>query len=1132
MVNKKVVGVLTLLISLSIIYIYTSQVKLKVATDKTTFYVYLNNSWQIGGNEYNKLYNGTKSISKTGTTVDSIIVNNTVTIRRVATYQTGTDIIDTYKFDGSISDVSKIPISHTIEIFNGKGLIYQYDATSLTYSGPTKTNVHSPQLFGRGMKIEWDEKNYFATLYSSRDLRLKYKILSVYEIYNIRMFDPTVTLLLNSSSVNRIYEYNEPINITGTTDTNSVCLSIDAYGYGNNYTCNTSSSNVNVTLNAFTNQFKFNDSTTFKNLTVNTTVFIQFHNKSIDLVNSKWNFTGFGTNGFKYDTNVGEAPSEYFEYFFGDTSTNVMQSVYLLWNETNGNNNYNKLKVYIYGRNGNPENLNARYNITICPTTGTDSSSATCSGTEVILNSTFNASNTFSTSTGWINILVNAFDTQNKTTYLFKFVNTTGSDKDGNNDFWQLGTTSTNNIYGFNTMIISKPENAFSNYSPLMDFILSISKFSTNIQIDVGNDGNVDKCFNGYLNGSVFVLSTLNDSSSAKNFTFGIDGGYNTAYINLPRQINISSAYLDVTGYMYYGRPYTYGLGASSGNTNPTYAYDGNLNDTTTYARAQGDGYAQPGLIIYYFSLGKNVSGAKIFYTVNGTTSTVIELYNYTKLDYDIVNVAPLTIATTSSSISSDYINSTGNVNLRIRTGSISPGIWINLWDTYIQGEGNSSGLSSVYPNNTYINTGNDLNIEWNYVGVFNKIVTIKDKYLIENFENVSGVTNYSGASTAISTSLYATEGVNSTLLNHTSTAYTLSGWRYPVNTWKDMSNISNWVDSQTQICFDAWIVNASKIIWINIALTEFEDINYIDWVWNDYTSGANTLCKDFSQYNERSGDASLTNKTVITMYVESDNVPAWIYIDNLRFKFKTNISSDLTSYLWSSDCTGINCNVPILLYSSTAGILQISNINIQYNPNPISLNLTRFKEYLNTSINVPIRINASSWGTLQINNLNFPYNGSQNITIIAHTPNYSVNDTQFAYVAFSNYSKTLPYTFTDVMILIPTSNSSKNVTPYGQTNTTPFFNITGKNYDKDFDLGIRLNTTAHSCFNITVSNTTSKSDGFILNTTFRKDLWNMGYLESQGLRYWLDLNNCPIMILRNITIQTKSCCSSCMSCW
>ncbi|MCK5016700.1 MAG: LamG domain-containing protein, partial [Candidatus Peribacteraceae bacterium] len=104
-------------------------------------------------------------------------------------------IVDTYFLDGKITDKEQFPVSHTIEIFNAKGLIFQYEVQRLVYTGDTVWGIDSPQSFGRNMKVEWDSSNYYSRIYKYKNkdegkLTIKYRITEDYVKLNLRLFDP------------------------------------------------------------------------------------------------------------------------------------------------------------------------------------------------------------------------------------------------------------------------------------------------------------------------------------------------------------------------------------------------------------------------------------------------------------------------------------------------------------------------------------------------------------------------------------------------------------------------------------------------------------------------------------------------------------------------------------------------------------------------------------------------------------------------------------------------------------------------------------------------------------------------------------------------------------------------------
>ena len=192
------IGFLILLIFSSGLYITLSEkARIRIDYDKSVFYV-KDSRWVIAGTEYNKMYSGTSLVYRDASKIkiDRDINQNIVTIKRTTPYKNGATIVDTYKFDAYLNNVEFFPVSHTIEIFNGKGYIYQYEVRDLVYSGETKSALGTNEMsFGRNMKVIWDKANYYAQVYKSGVLKIKYKPNSDYVKYDVRLYDPpSVTL--------------------------------------------------------------------------------------------------------------------------------------------------------------------------------------------------------------------------------------------------------------------------------------------------------------------------------------------------------------------------------------------------------------------------------------------------------------------------------------------------------------------------------------------------------------------------------------------------------------------------------------------------------------------------------------------------------------------------------------------------------------------------------------------------------------------------------------------------------------------------------------------------------------------------------------------------------------------------
>jgi len=258
--KKYIIGLLIVLVAQGIIYTYLNDdVGQRVDKLESKFYIQENDMWVISGIEQNKLFSGTKLQYRDlkNTLVYNYTSGEMYYKVRETPYKNGAYIIDTYSFNGNISNKESFPISHKIEVFNGTGMFYRYTAKRLVYEGDTyKLTGETSLSFGRNMEIDLQPNYRWGYVYKSGSVQVQYDINSDYEVYYIRMFDPdTVTLYLDGLSEDRFYERGSVAELNSTHSADlDVCYNIDAYGYGDNYTCTNSSEIYNFTT--FANQFK------------------------------------------------------------------------------------------------------------------------------------------------------------------------------------------------------------------------------------------------------------------------------------------------------------------------------------------------------------------------------------------------------------------------------------------------------------------------------------------------------------------------------------------------------------------------------------------------------------------------------------------------------------------------------------------------------------------------------------------------------------------------------------------------------------------------------------------------------------------------------------------------------------
>jgi len=252
------------------------------------------------------------------------------------------------------------------------------------------------------------------------------------------------------------------------------------------------------------------------------------------------------------------------------------------------------------------------------------------------------------------------------------------------------------------------------------------------------------------------------------------------------------------------------------------------------------------------------------------------------------------------------------------------------------------------------------------------------------------------------------------------------------------------------------------------------------------------------------------------------------------------NFANDINNYIATHTCT-YYCDIPVYIHSGSAGKITLQSLDIRWNTSDIILNVSAINNYLDNAtgkiINVPFIFNSETNGTLKINSVKSYYYGSDNVTIKANfygdTTYAASSHNQTAMVVYSNYTKQFPL-HVYYLEFIPTSSVQDNITPYGQTNSTPIYNFTSLAYDRPINISVYWNDSTYEdrCANITFSlNNTREATDFKLTNISQELITNLSFGESQPIWAWLDLNasecNNPRWI--NIDLIWDSYCFECV---
>ena len=224
MVNKTVVGFLILaILSASFYVVLPDKIRTDVENTRTKYSVYEDGKLELAATEYFNLFDGSAKMRAKSRNIEQTNYNNIITITRTSVYKDNITTIQTYTFDGSLSDVESVPVTHIAQCINCLGKIVHFEYRDILYTGETK-DITSPFEFGHNMKLEWQEGSYRSKVYQqstvSDKIIIRYRPESNDETYNIKLIDP-LPIFTSSKDVTYIYEECKskvPIYINVTKD--------------------------------------------------------------------------------------------------------------------------------------------------------------------------------------------------------------------------------------------------------------------------------------------------------------------------------------------------------------------------------------------------------------------------------------------------------------------------------------------------------------------------------------------------------------------------------------------------------------------------------------------------------------------------------------------------------------------------------------------------------------------------------------------------------------------------------------------------------------------------------------------------------------------------------------------------
>jgi len=1130
--KKLIVGFLVLLITSSIIYIALQGegVKLRVDSDKTTLYVFEDSRWKIGGREYNKLFDGTRRLYRDVSNVKIYThineTTNTTTIIRETPYKRGPFIRDTYYFRGDVKDKKLFPIYHKVEIYNASGLFYRYEVRDLVYAGPTRKLKGETYLrFGRNVVVKLNSGYRWAWVYKSGIVKAQYDIKSDYEVFNIRLFDPD--LWWNTS-----WAYRQPINISNTAGdlTNyQVRIDLNSSNVGPNF--NWSNNGDDLRFTNTTNDLLdywieyWNDTeqeaTIWVNVThlannTNTTIYMYYGNPSAGSASS-----GSNTMLIYEDMETeptgnlsGDAVYNSTNKYVMLTSANGDEKGFLYYSQNPGNGFYARFKFWTGNGNGadavwlgaydtqcnntTEDIVNGGYHYTfdeyqdrIAFTKSTsDNGASICEDSETNLDDgNWHSAKIYF----WSNSSGTSVKIYYDGTLRVSCTDTNPQSLTGNYFFWGARTGGLNNEHRIDDLIVAKyvfPEPSVSSFGDEESVHITYTVLYL--------DGiSADRY---YEHGTVAVLkanvtNSTGDLISDATVCLDIDQvGYGDNYIcdNGTVEYNLTAnAILGEFNDSTTAKNLTY----TNAPENQTFYIKLNKYDEVQSAYINVTGFQNPDWPLNF----------KIY--INDTLVDSIIGYlgvgNQTLNELSNGNIAE-NLSFSGEGTKKRYLRLPKNANVTSAYLDVSGYLGYTYWYDAETSWSYTGGWSSTHPASKCVDEN------W---GSFGETV---GGYVYENFslslENIHYINWYAHLATSTYSSYQTTN---------------ISLWNYSSNSW---SLIYNFTHNETGYAYvhvypnitihNSVFINNTTPLQVKTFVTTYYYEGKVRFEQNPYNTyigvGSGKVWNWSGEFTTDNGTQTVNlNATLINDYLST-------------------CSADSEGY----------CNVPILFYSGSAGILEVSNIEVNYTyiVEPTrNINATAIQNYLDAQsssgyYNIPVKISSETNSTIQVSNINITYYGSDNITVTAHfdgDANYNAsNDTHVVKVVYSRFNTTIPVNY-GYLEFIPNSPTDKNVTAYGQTEAKPALNISWLNYDQPANLSMKINET-HPCINITVSTTYNKSAGYVLNTSYiqldsNKNLTNNTYLylwadyscnyTDPYWRYWL-----PEFLLKACAINAVKC--------
>ena len=218
-------------------------------------------------------------------------------------------------------------------------------------------------------------------------------------------------------------------------------------------------------------------------------------------------------------------------------------------------------------------------------------------------------------------------------------------------------------------------------------------------------------------------------------------------------------------------------------------------------------------------------------------------------------------------------------------------------------------------------------------------------------------------------------------------------------------------------------------------------------------------------------------------------------------------------------------CNISLYLSNYGAGTINATNLAINTTIPLINLG-THDISCATTDCDINLEMTSSSAGNVNMTGISINFLGT---SVINWTGSLgSDTDSLNMSIYHSDWDYTIANDY-DYIEFIPSTPTSNNVTPYGQTSARGIFNITTENYGgKNMSWYMKVNET-DSCVNLTIGNSSTYSSGHLDDATWYEFQDNVNYSTNFEIWMWADYDcNETSWDLWNPIYYFRSCCEGC----